>query len=420
MSSSESTADPTDAAAETVEQHLERILRALGPLQAYDQPIVESMGLPLADDVVARHDLPRFSHAALDGYAVNNDDIAAASAADPTELQVAGEVKAGSTKPFAVAPGSAVRIASGAPLPSGTDTVVPLADTDGGSLRVRIDRTHPVGRNVRKAGEDVRSGTEILPAGTVIGSREIGLLAALGHARVLARPRPRVVILSTGAELRNPGDDLGIDSVYDANSYMLAAAVRTAGAIAYRVGVVPDSPRSFLAALHDQLVRADLIITSGGLSDGDHDVVKKALKVQGDVSFHTVAMEPGSEQGFGLVGDDQTPLLAVPGDPVAAYASFEVFVLPALRRMMGLMPYRRPLVHAVLAADVRSIAGRREYVRAHFEVTHRGAKVTPLEGRGSHRIGGLAQTNAFVVVGDDETALNLGDTVRTLVLDRAF
>lgn len=424
MSSPESSvpdgADPTDAESYTVEKHLELILRALGPLQAYDQPVVESMGLPLADALVATVDLPRFDHAAVDGFAVNCDDIATARPDDPVTLQVAGEVKAGSAKPFAIAAGSAVRIMSGAPLPSGTNTVVPIGDTDAGSLRVRIRRSHPVGRYVRKTGEDVRQGTEVLPAGTVIGPREVGLLAALGHARILARPRPRVVIVSTGSELREPGDELGFDSIYDTNSYMLAAAARAAGAIAYRVGLVPDSPRSFLTALHDQLVRADLIVTSGGISDGDHDVVRKALAAQGDVDFFSVAMEPGAPQGFGLVGDEQTPLIALPGSPVAAYTSFEIFVLPALRRMMGLMPYRRPLVHAVLAADLRSVAGQREYVRARFEVTHRGAKVTPLDGRGAHRVGGLAESNAFIVVGDDETALNLGDTVRTLVLDRTF
>lgn len=413
-------AEPSDAAPYTVENHLELILRALGPLQAYDQPIVESMGLPLADPLVAGEDLPRFDHAAIDGFAVNCDDIAVARPEEPVSLQVAGEVTAGSSKPFAIAAGSAVRIMSGAPLPSGTDTVVPLSDTDGGSLRVRIRKTHPVGKNVRRAGEDARQGTEVLPAGTMIGPREVGLLAALGHARVLARPRPRVVIISTGSELRDPGSELGFDAVHDVNSYMLAAAARTAGAIAYRVGLVPDSPRAFLTAVHDQLVRADLIVTSGGISDGAHDVVRQALTSQGDVDFFHVDMEPGSSQGFGLVGDEETPLIAVPGSPVAAYASFETFVLPALRRMMGLTPYRRPLVHAVLAADVRSTPGRREFVRANFEVTHRGAKVTPLSGRGSHRVAGLAEANAFIVIGDDETALNLGDTVRTLVLDRAF
>lgn len=409
-----------DTQAYTVENHLERILRAIGPLQAYDQPIVESMGLPIAEDIVAPHAQPRFDNSQMDGFAVRAEDIAGASPGDPVVLQVAGEVAAGSAKPFAVAAGSAVRIMTGAPIPTGADTVVPFEDTDRGANRVVVRAAHPAGAFVRKAAEEFAEGDTVLSAGTVLGPREVGLLASLGYPRVQARPRPRVVILSTGTELREPGSALEFDSIYDGNSYMLAAAARAAGAIAYRVGIVPDSPRAFIAAVHDQLVRADLIVTSGGISQGDHDVVKKALTANGGVEFAKVAMQPGGPQGFGIIGEEETPIITLPGNPVSSYVSFEVFVLPALRRMMGLVPYRRPLVHAVLAADIASPAGKRQYVRARFEVTHRGAKVTPVGGYGSHLIAGLAEANALVIVDEDETALNLGDTVRTLVLDRPF
>ncbi|MBC7596349.1 MAG: molybdopterin molybdotransferase MoeA, partial [Kineosporiaceae bacterium] len=260
----------------------------------------------------------------------------------------------------------------------------------------------------------------MLPAGTVLGPREVGLLASLGAGRVRSRPRPRVVIISTGTELREPGGHLEYDSIFDGNSFMLAAAVRTVGAIAYRVGAVDDSPKAFRRMLSDQLVRADLVVTSGGISKGDHDVVKEALSPLGTVKFSEVAMQPGKPQGFGTVFDEQTPIITLPGNAVSAYVSFEVFVMPAIRRMMGLTPYRRPMVHAVLSADLQSPPGRRQYVRGVFEVTHRGAKVTPIGGAGSHLIGGLAKSNALIVVGEDETALNMGDTVRTLVLDRPF
>ena len=260
----------------------------------------------------------------------------------------------------------------------------------------------------------------MLAEGTVLGPREIGLLAALGAPRVKARPRPRVVVISTGNELREPGTHLDYDSINDGNSYMLAAAVRAAGAICYRVGAVDDNPRTFQRVLSEQLVRADLVVTSGGISKGDHDVVKQTLSALGTVDFHEVAMQPGKPQGFGRVFDEQTPIITLPGNAVSAYVSFEVFVLPAIRRMMGRTPYRRPMVHAVLAADLQSRPGVRQYVRGIFEVTHRGAKVTPLTGAGSHLVGTLAKANALIIVGEDQTALNLGDTVRTLVLDRPF
>lgn len=404
----------------TVEDHLEAILRGVGPLEPYDQPVVESLGLPLHADVTAPLSLPRFDNSAMDGYAVRADDLAGASEGSPVELPVVADIHAGSARPFAISPGTAVKIMTGAPVPRGADAVVPFERTDRGNTRVRFTSPVRAGDHVRRAGTDVTQGDVVLPAGTVVGPREAGLLASLGLPRITARPRPRVVILSTGTELREPGTHLDFDSIYDGNSYMLAAAARAAGAIAYRVGAVPDDPRSFRRTLSEQLVRADLVVTSGGISEGEKDVVKETLSALGTVRFPSVAMQPGKPQGFGTVFDEQTPIITLPGNPVSAYVSFEVFVLPALRRMMGLTPYRRPMVHAVLTQDVASPSGKRQYVRGVFEVTHRGAKVTPLGGHGSHLVGSLAQANALIVVGEDETALNLGDTVRTLVLDRPF
>lgn len=404
----------------TIEQHLETILRGVGPLEAYDQPLVESLGLPIYADFVSSQDLPRFANSAMDGYALRAQDVSEASRSTPVTLPVVGEIAAGSGRPFAISAGTAVKIMTGAHIPRGADAIIPIEDTDAGNVRVAIYRSAKVGDCIRPSATDVKVGDTVLTAGTVLGPREIGLLASLGAARVRSRPRPRVVIMSTGSELREPGGHLEFDSIYDGNSYMLAAAARSAGAIAYRVHAVNDNPKGFLRALSEQLVRADLVVTSGGISKGDHDVVKEALTTLGTVDFCQVAMQPGKPQGFGKVFDEQTPIITLPGNSVSAYVSFEVFVLPAIRRMMGLTPYRRPMVHAVLASDLRSMPGKRQYVRAVFEVTHRGAKVTPIGGAGSHLIGGLAHANALIVVGEDETALNMGDTVRTLVLDRSF
>jgi molybdopterin molybdotransferase len=404
----------------TVEEHLEKILRGIGPLGAYDQPIVESLGLPLLEDFVSATDLPRFDNSAMDGYAVRAEDIATATRDQPVTLPVVGEIAAGSARPFAISAGTAVKIMTGAPIPRGADAVVPFEETDRGNARVVVYASAPADARARRRGDDISAGDTVLEQGTVLGPREIGLLASLGAPRVKARPRPRVVVISTGNELREPGTHLDYDSINDGNSYMLAAAVRAAGAICYRVGAVDDNPKTFRRVLSEQLVRADLVVTSGGISKGDHDVVKETLSALGTVDFVEVAMQPGKPQGFGKVFDEQTPIITLPGNAVSAYVSFEVFVLPAIRRMMGRTPYRRPMVHAVLAADLRSRPGIRQYVRGVFEVTHRGAKVTPIEGSGSHLVGALAKANALIIVGEDQTALNMGDTVRTLVLDRPY
>ena len=233
-----------------------------------------------------------------------------------------------------------------------------------------------------------------------------------------------MVILSTGSELREPGSARGHDSVYDGNSYMLAAAVRQAGAIAYRVGIVPDEPKAFLDALGDQLVRADAVITSGGVSMGDYDVVKEALAPTGTVWFGGVAMQPGKPQGFGVVGEDATPIFTLPGNPVSSYISFEMFVLPALRRMMGRLPYSRPTVEATLTHAVTSPPGRAQYLRGELEAAADGTRervtVSPVGGPGSHLVGDLAQANALIVVPSETTSLDAGASVTVVPLDRDF
>lgn len=404
----------------SVDDYLRDILERLGPLQPYDQPLLEALGLPVCEDIESPFDLPQFTNSAMDGYAVRHADVEGATDDRPAVLPVVGESAAGSASSYAMSPGSAIKIMTGAPLPAGADTIIPVEATDGGNGSVTVYEDAPRGAHIRPAAEDVRSGDLVLEEGAVLGAREIGLLAAVGRSQVRARPRPRVVVLSTGSELREPGQEIGSDSIYDGNSYMLAAAARSAGAIAYRVGIVPDSPEDFTNALSDQLVRADLVITSGGVSMGDYDVVKETLSRLGTVDFVRVAMQPGKPQGFGFVGEEQTPILTLPGNPVSAYVSFEVFGVPAVRRMMGRLPYRRPLVQATLGEDVASVDGRRQYLRARFEVGHRGAKVTPVGGSGSHLIGGLAGANALIVVDEYQTALNVGDTANVLVLDQSF
>src|SRR5699024_913939 len=313
----------------SVDEHLRKVLERIGPLQPYEQPLLEALGLPLCEDVESPIDLPRFTNSAMDGYAVRAIDVQGASSSQPVSLPVVGESAAGTSKPYAMTPGTAIKIMTGAPMPIGADTVVPVEQTDRGRATVAVHEACEWGRHVRMAGEDVSRGELVLGEGVLLGSREIGLLASLGKPHVRARPRPRVVIISTGSELREPGASLDFDSIYDGNSYTLAAAARSLGAIAYRVGGVSDEPGAFKDVLADQLVRADLVVTSGGVSMGDYDVVKEALSDLGSVEFSRVRMQPGKPQGFGVVGEEETPILTLPGNPVSAYVSFEVFVVPA-------------------------------------------------------------------------------------------
>jgi molybdopterin molybdotransferase len=404
----------------SVEEHLARILDVIEPLPDFPQPLMETMGLAAAENVVSSIALPSFDNSAMDGYAVTAADVATATEDAPVHLPVVGEIGAGQARLLALSPGTAAKIMTGAPIPEGADCVVPYEWTDRGVAQVRITRAAEPGAHVRETGEDVSAGDLLIEAGTVLGPRHLGLLASIGRATVRSRPRPRVVIMSTGSELREPGTELGPDSIYDGNSWLLAASARRAGAIAYRVGIVPDEPRAFLDALQDQLVRADLVVTSGGVSQGDFDVVKEALQPLGSVWFGPVAMQPGKPQGFGVVGDDRIPIFTLPGNPVSSYISFEMFVLPALRKLMGKAPYARPETRARLTHGIASPAGRRQFLRGSFERGRGGPTVAPVGGAGSHLIGGLADANALIVVPEDTTSLPAGEMVQVLALDEEF
>jgi molybdopterin molybdotransferase len=404
----------------SVEDHRDRVLSAIDPLPAFDQPLMEAFGLSAAEDVHAAVALPGFDNSAMDGYAVAYADVLSATEEFPVHLPVVGEIGAGQATLLAVSPGTTVKIMTGAPVPAGADSVVPYEWTDRGVANVVISRSPEKGQHVRPKGQDISVGDLVVEAGRVLGARQIGLLAAIGRASVRSRPRPRVVVMSTGSELREPGSALGHDSVYDGNSFLLAAAARQAGAIAYRVGIVPDEPRAFLNALHDQLVRADLVVTSGGVSMGDYDVVKEALAPLGTVWFGGVAMQPGKPQGFGTVGEDAVPIVTLPGNPVSSYISFEQFVLPAIRRLMGRTPYIRPAADATITDPLRSPEGRRQFARGTLSVVDGRLAVTPVGSQGSHMIGDLAESDCLIVVPESVTSVEAGETVTVLPLDEEF
>ena len=402
----------------TVAQHLARVLEVVQPLAPLQLGLMDAHGCVLTEDVIAPAPLPAFDNSSMDGYAVRAADLAGAGPGSPVVLPVTGDVAAGPASPLRVQPGVCVRIMTGAMMPAGADAVVPLEWTDGGVAQVTITRAPDVGAHVRRVGEDVAAGEVVLESGSHLGAVQIGLAAAVGRSRVLVRPRPRVVVVSTGSELTDPGSPLTPGKIYDSNSIALTAAAQEAGAIAYRVGIVPDDPRQLAATLEDQLVRADVLVTSGGVSVGAYDVVKEVLSRLGTVQFDKVAMQPGMPQGFGTIGPDSTPVFGLPGNPVSALVSFEAFVRPALRTMLGATPVERPRVRAITTKALTSPPGKRSFLRVHLEVKKGAYVVTPVSGPGSHLLAGLSRANALALVPEGVEKVAVGEPVEVLVLER--
>jgi molybdopterin molybdotransferase len=402
----------------SVDEHLAHILDEVAPLAPLELALLDAHSCLLAEDVVAAVSLPPFDNSAMDGYAVRSADLDPVRAGTPVTLPVVGDIPAGTASPLSVQPGLCVRIMTGAPLPTGADVVVPVEMTDGGIAKVRIDRAPDVGAYIRRLGEDVRAGDTVAVAGSHLGSARIGLIAAVGRTTLAVRPRPRVVVISTGSELVEAGAHIGPGQIADSNSYALTAAAREAGALAYRVGIVPDDPNRLLETLEDHLIRGDCIVTSGGVSVGAYDVVKEVLSRLGTVRFDRVAMQPGMPQGFGRIGADGVPIFALPGNPVSALVSFEVFVRPALRRMLGAEPISRPTVSAVATAPMRSGKGKRQYVRAVLSVQDDRYVVEPVGGSGSHLMGAMAAANGLVVIDEDVTDVAVGSPVTVMMLER--
>ena len=412
---------PAPGDVRTVDEHLRAILSTLEPSPTQWTPLTEALGLVVARDVRAKVDLPRFDNSSMDGYAVRAESLAGA-VDSPVRLRIVGEVAAGDDPTFTVGPGEAARIMTGAPMPAGADAVIAVEDTDGAPTgEVECRTSVDPGRYVRPRGEDVTCGAVVVAAGEVVGARTIALLAACGHAQVEVHRRPHVVVLSTGAELVEPGKPLRSGQIHDSNSSMLWAAAIEAGASAEIRAAVGDSDDELVKAIDEVVAHADVVITSGGVSMGAYDVVKSALQGDG-VEFVKVAMQPGKPQGYGLLtgpAGRRVPLFALPGNPVSSFVSFEVFVRPALRRLMRLTPEKRRLRPATLISGVESSGGRRQFGRAVVSRSAEGTLVAvPVSGQGSHFVADLSRANALFVVPEDVTELVAGEVVDVLVLDK--
>jgi len=400
----------------TVDEHLAIILAGIGSIDPIELTLLDAQGLLLAENVDTPIALPSFDNSAMDGYAVRAIDTRDASPESPVTLQVVGDVAAGAKSRSGMGPGLAMRIMTGAPVPAGADAIVPLEQTDGGVAKVAVLEPARTGSHIRRAGEDLTAGSSALRAGAALGPQQLALLAAVGRDRVTVRPRPRVLIISTGSELIEVGRRPGFGEVTDSNSYLLAAAAKDAGADARRIGIVPDDHAKLLDVLESQLLRADVLVTSGGVSMGAFDVVKQALTELGTVEFTRIAMQPGKPQGFGHIGG-RVPIFCLPGNPVSSLVSFEAFVRPAIRKLLGKRTIHRATVQATALEGATSPAGVRQYRRG---VLHReasgGYSVSFAGGPGSHLIASMASSNCLVVIDEEVTQVAAGSRVTVMPL----
>jgi molybdopterin molybdotransferase len=412
----------------SVEEARDRVLSSVGVLDEEESPLLGSLGRVLAEDVSSPFDVPPRDNSAMDGYAVRSADTRGASRKRPRLLRVVGMAVAGAVSGCRVEPGTAVRIMTGAPLPEGADSIVRFEDTDetlrsGPATEIGILKKVEPGWDVRYAGEDIRKDSLVLARGLWISPAEVGVLASLGRPTVKVVRRPRVAILATGDELVDIGQPLPEGKIYNSNSYSLAALVSYYGGIPEVLGIARDSEDSLVARLREGLA-ADMLLTSGGVSLGDYDVVRDVLAKQGKISFWTVRLKPGKPLAFGMIkGVTKTgvgreiPHLGLPGNPVSSMVTFELFVRPAILKMMGRKDLARPLIEAVIEDEVVNSDGRRIFARV--VVSERGgqyfARLTGLQGSGV--LTSMALANGLAIIPEDSQGVAAGDRVQVMMLD---
>ena len=412
----------------SVEEALQKILDAVDVLDTETVPILESLGQVLAEDIISDITVPPLDNSAMDGYAVRSIDTQGATEKIPKILKIIDTVIAGGISKKEVTPGTAIRIMTGAPIPPGADSVVQFEDTDDPKnkdassnqtpVQVKVFTETKIGQSIRHAGEDVAKGKTSLKKGTVIRPAEIGLMASMGHSRVKVIRRPVVAIISTGNELVEIDKPPAEGKIYDSNSYSIAGLVKRYGCIPKMLGIARDNEKDLVKKLK-QAQDADMLLTTGGVSMGDYDMVKDILARDGEMVFWKVRVKPGKPLAFGRIkGKNKSiPHLGLPGNAASCMVSFELFVRPALLKMMGKNNLVKPTVEAIIEDTVKNDAGRRIYDRAIIEKRdgHYYARLTGPQGSGI--LTSMSLANGLVLIPEDKEIVNKGETVQALMLD---
>ena len=410
----------------SVEEALDKILSNISVLEPERKPIMESLGQVLAEDVYSDIDIPPLDNSAMDGYAVQWESIRGANSSQPKVLKIIGEVAAGYISSQEVTPGTAIRIMTGAPVPAGADTIVQFEDTDeevrkaaGQSLdEIGILLEVAKGSNIRRAGEDVARGSLVLAKEAMLRPQEIGVLASLGRAEALVIRRPVIAILATGDELVDVGQSLPPGRIYNSNAYSIAAQVRHYGGIPHILGIATDERRA-LSEKIAQGMDSDLLLTSGGVSTGDYDIVKDVLANLGEISFHTVRMKPGKPLAFGILEHNgkRVPHLGFPGNPVSTMITFEQFARPAILKMMGKKNLAKPTVTAISESRFKNTDGRRLYARAIVREEDGQYYARSTGPQGSGILTSMSRANGLLIVPEDVESVEVGDKVSVQMLD---
>ena len=405
-----------------LEEALGRVMSAFEPLEPEQVRIIEALGQVLAGDVVAKMDIPPLANTAMDGYAVRCDDTGGALPDRPRRLRVVADLAAGYVLEEPIHPGTAVRIMTGAPVPPGAEAVVPFEEVERDGDEILVFKRYPHNKNIRAAGEDVHEGQRVLRSGATLRPQEIGMLAALGHSTVTVHRRPRVAILSTGDEV------IGVDApwqpgkIRDANSYSNAAQVVRYGGVPIRLGIARDDVNELTSKIEAGLEQgADLFLTSGGVSVGDFDVVKEVLSAEGEMNFWRVRMKPGKPLAFGHIGPSagsgrSVPMLGLPGNPVSAMISFEIFARRAILKMLGKTKWEKPTVEATLLDEIKRKDDRRHFLRVMLEKRN-GEYVARLTGdQGSGILLSMVKAQGLAVIPEDVNRLPAGAEVQVVML----
>lgn len=402
----------------TVEEALNSILDDVRPLGTEKTNILKALGRVIGEDIFASRNIPPLDNSAMDGYAVRREDTRGAGRDKPVILDIIEDIPAGAIPKKRVAAGNAARIMTGAPLPEGSDAVVRMEDAEREGRRVRIFEEAEPGQHIRCAGEDVRKGELVISRGDVIRPAEVGMLAALGRSFISCYQRPLVAILSTGDELIDIDETPSPWNIVNSNSYSLAAQVADCGAVPMQIGIAKDTRNDLIEKLKSAR-RADIVISSGGVSVGDFDFVKDIMKEVGNhMQFWQVAMRPGKPLAYGTLGG--APLFGLPGNPVSAMVSFEQFVRPAILKMMGHRNLFRKAIRAIVTEGLTKKEGTRQFVRARVREEDGRYTATSTGEQGSGILKSMVRANGLIVLPDQTTTVAEGDEVTVLLLDNSL